>query len=509
MINTINRYSPHHIKLTLVLISLAIATQVQYIQHGWINSDSVLYLEAAKLFAAGEWDAGYTVYSWPFYSLWIAATHTITHLSIHQSAQLLNVLFFGITCASFLTIIQLAGGKQLQLVAGGMVLLSAHYLIGGVLEMLMRDEGFWAFYLTSLVFFIKYYQQQQIQHALLWQIAICCAVLFRIEAALYLILLPLLVLPFGKVQTSQKLKRLLQAYSLQIVIATSFIAIIQINDAFSASMLGRFNEIFTPNLFNDFTRKFQLKSELMGNTILGNYLDEFATVGLMLTFIFVMIAKTVKSTGIINLALAFFCIKNSEKILEVKAEKVLLTAATISIVNMAIIITKVFVLSGRYTVGLALPLMILGSFYFAHLIEENNKKSSKYRRWIIGLLIIAMTLGFVKNLIPKKEGYNFRQDAAAWLVKANKKNHAVFYDEKRLRYFANEPFIGNYPQNSYSLENKINKEDFNQYQYLMMTVNKKYPSYEKIIAKRLPNFTEIKRFYSNKKNKSIVIYERK
>ena len=79
-------------------------------------------------------------------------------MGIQTAAQLLNVLFFGISAFSFTQIIRLAGGSQLTMLAGALILFSAQYIVGDVLEMLMRDEGFWAFYLSGLVFFIRFYQ---------------------------------------------------------------------------------------------------------------------------------------------------------------------------------------------------------------------------------------------------------------------------------------------------------------------------------------------------------------
>jgi hypothetical protein len=156
ILHQLEQKSVAQLQFWIVFIAILIAAQVQYIQHGWINPDSVLYLEAAKFFSHGEWKAGFAVFPWPFYSLCITAVNKITQLGVHVSAQILNVLFFAIATYSFIKIIQLAGGKQRQMIAGALIWLSAQYMIGGVLEMLMRDEGFWAFFLLSIVFFIRF-----------------------------------------------------------------------------------------------------------------------------------------------------------------------------------------------------------------------------------------------------------------------------------------------------------------------------------------------------------------
>lgn len=509
LIKKINGYSPNSIKLTLVLISLAIATQVQYIQHGLISTDSVFYLEAAKLFSQAEWKAGFDIYPWPFYSLWISAVHYVTTLSIYHSAVLLNIVFFGVTSANYLTIIQLAGGKQLQLVTGGIILISSQYLIGGVLEMLLRDEGFWAFYLTSIVFLIQYHQRHRLQDALLWQLCIICAVLFRIEAFLYLLLLPLVILLNPQINISNRLILLFKAYSLQIIIALSLVLLMQANENISSSMLGRLNEIFTPQLLSNLTRLFKVKSELMSNLVLGPHLDEFSKIGLSLTFIFVIIFKITKATGIITIVLAFFSFKNRNNLIENKSTQIIVAAAVISIAIMALIITKVFVLSTRYAVGLSFILMIFASFYLADILNKtNNTINKRLSFWLLAALMIVMTLGTIKNLLPKRDGYNFRQQATTWLSKYNSLKEPVYYDDKRLRYYAGEKFIGGWVTNTQHLSNEIKKQNFNQYGYLMISSNVKSPEYEHLALEKLPQFTEIKRFFSYTKDKSIVIYEK-
>ena len=187
-LNRIDRFNTKNLILWVVAASILLAAWMQYIQHGWINPDSVLYLEQARLFSLGDWRGATQVFNWPLYGACIGFVHKLTSLSIHVSAQLLNMLFFSMATASFLCLIKLAGGNNRTLIAGTLLLFGSQYIVGDVLEMLMRDEGFWAFYLTALVFFIRYNQQLKKRDAVLWQICIMFAVLFRIEAILFLII---------------------------------------------------------------------------------------------------------------------------------------------------------------------------------------------------------------------------------------------------------------------------------------------------------------------------------
>jgi hypothetical protein len=508
LIDKLQSCSLNKIALTIILISILVALQVQYIQHGWINSDSILYLEAAKLFANGQWAAGFNVFEWPFYALCIAMTQYITTLNVHHSAQLLNVIFFAITCTSFLKIIELAGGKQLQLIAGGMIFLSAQYLIGGVLEMLMRDEGFWAFYLTSLVFLIKFYQQRQLKDALLWQTSIIIATLFRIEAISFLIFLPLVFLIHKEYPIKNRIKLVLQAYSLQFIFTAIIIGLLITNESFSASMLGRLNEIFTPHLLNDLTRQLSEKSQIMAKMVLGQYLDEYALPSLIITFCYAMLMKTVNATGLINVFLAFFSFKSQKKHIEKRSYQLLIGACLIATMNMAMIITKVFVLSSRYVLALSFILMIIASFYFASLLEQSTHRENKKPQWLVSILILIMSLGFINNILPKKDGYNYLQDAVAWVKQQNTTNSPVFYSDARMRYYADQPYTGERGDSWLNFEDAIENKSINQYQFILVSVTIDDIKNAESISEKVKNYTLVQEINGVQSKKKVFIFKK-
>lgn len=497
-------------KLTIgfVLISAVVAAQVQYIQHGWINPDSILYLESAKLFALGQWKAGFEIFPWPLYSLAISATHLITSLSIHQSAQLLNVIFFALSTYAFIGIIMQCGGKQIEVIAGALIFLSAPYAVGTVLEMLMRDEGFWAFFLIGLLYFIRFYQHQKLTDAIIWQVAIIFATLFRIEAILYLILLPLTFCFERNTPAAIKAKLITQAYCIQLAISLSIIATLLLNNHFSTVMLGRLNEIFTPELLHNFTKLLLSKSHIMSEQVLGKFLEEYALPGLILTLIYVMLIKAINATGLINITLALFAIKQRTSLFEHKSFKVLVSASIIAILNMAFIITKVFVMSGRYVLALSFILMIMSSFYLAHLMQKLSTQSKWTLRGLVSVIVLVMCITLIKNILPKKDGYNYMQDAIAWLKTENTSNAPVYYNEARLRYFAGEPFIGKWDDNLKVLRQALDTNEVSHYEILALAMSDTYLNQDGLPDKRLENYREIRRFSDAKKHKHVIIYKK-
>jgi voltage-gated potassium channel Kch len=512
VLKTIEAMPFNKLTVFIIAIGMLLAAQIQYIQHGWINPDSVLYLEAAKLFAKNQWQAGFAVFSWPFYSILIAATHKISTLSVHLSAQLLSVIFFGITTASFLKIIHLAGGKSMQLLAGGFVLVSAKYLMGDVMEMLMRDQGFWAFYLAGIGFFIQFYKTNLFKYAALWQTSIILATLFRIEAITFLFFMPFLILLCKTTTLQERLKSFIKCNLIHISLATIIIATLMLNPHLSTKVLGRLNEVFSTNLYNELTKNLHDKSSIMSTLVLGRYLNEFAIPGLLLTFIYVMIVKTFSATGLVNMALAWFSLKSKQRLLDKEVSLVLGMAAVIAIINMGLIITKIFVLSSRYVVALSFIIMLFSSFYLAKLLVQFIKENHalyKKNNWFLLAVLLLMSVSLINNILPKQQGYNYLQDAVSWVQANNKNNKPVFYDEPRARYYANEPFIGSWPDDWEVVKKAIENNSINNYEHLIINHSTKHPEREKLLIDTLENFDEVKRFSNPKANNFAVVYQKK
>jgi hypothetical protein len=205
--------------------------------------------------------------------------------------------------------------------------------------------------------------------------------------------------------------------------------------------------------------------------------------------------------------MALFAIKNRNNILESKAYSVLRYAAIISLANMALIITKVFVLSSRYVVGLAFALMIFAAFQFARILMNNAHPLAK-SKWLPIVVMIFMLLSLIKNILPKAEGYNYMQDAVTWVQSQNIENKPVFTDESRIIYYMGAPYIRRGSDNWKVLTDAINNKEILNYEYLLISHSAKRPEHERKIAEQLPQFKEVKRFYSVKAKKSIVVYKK-
>ncbi len=494
----------------LTLLGVLIAMQINYIQHGWINNDSVLYFEAARLFSIGEWKASFELWGWPLYPALIALVHTISGFSLHFSAQILNVLFFGIATLSFQQLIRLCGGDNLTLLCGALLLFSSQYIVGDALQMLLRDQGFWAFFLTGLVFFVRFYRSLSWADAIAWQLAMIVAMLFRVEGITYLLALPFVLMFNKNLPWSTRGYALLKSHCANLsagLLITGYLFI----KGLSVSNLGRLQEVFSSRLLEELTQKLVLRADIMANKVLGNYLEAFAIESLLLTFLLIMVAKTISSAGWITVALAAYAGKLRQCLIEHDTWKILAAVMAIALLDMFLIILKVFVLSSRYIAPLTLMLIILAAFGLRQLVVqlENADRSRRYK-WLVTGLMLILALGMVKNVLPKREGYHYELEAVAWLKQHNQQNLPTYYETPRLRYYAGERFIGLGPDLNWShLQALIEKNQLHEYEYILVSTNKDDPERDVFLEERLQNHVKVAEFKAVKGKKAILIYRRR
>ncbi len=134
---------------------------------------------------------------WPFYSVLIYAIARLTHFSYLNSAFLLNGFFTLISVLTFINLVnQLSKNQRVVWLAAAVILLAQEF--NAVRTDIVRDHGFWAFYLLSVLFLLKYFRQSELNFfswpfSFGWAICLIVATLFRVEGVIFLILMPFAV----------------------------------------------------------------------------------------------------------------------------------------------------------------------------------------------------------------------------------------------------------------------------------------------------------------------------
>ncbi len=492
----------------LSLLGILLAWRIAYIQHGWITDDSVLYFESARLIALGEWQAAFALWNWPFYPLLIAQIHLLTDLSLLLSAQLLSIILFGLTVFSFTTLIHMAGGSRRALLFGALLLFGSPYIVGDILEMLLRDHGFWSFYLLSLIFIIRYFQHHLIRDAMLWQICIGLATLFRIEAINFLILLPALMVLFSVESRKKKLFNFLHCNSIFItLLIIAMLTWLIWPPALQNIDLGRLGEPIEVivKIYDRFIATFEIKAAAIKTHVLPDFSLFYASAGLTLTLLLIILGKAISTTGWVSVLLLIIRGKHVLASLDQTVKQALIFASFVAILNMIGIIATVWLLSGRYAIALALPLMVLAALCLADISRAQHAKLSKF---IVMTAVIVSSIILFNNLSAKPSTHHIEKQAVDFVLRQNVAVDEVFFVGPRARFYAGAAFAGRGYDTWYYTKVSVEKGLVDHYKLLLLKIDTKKPEQLAFLQQHLQGFELIQTFEGYKGREHFLVFQK-
>lgn len=485
-----------------VVLAVLIIAQL----NGRINNDATLYLEMAKRFAAADIHGALKLYNWPLFAWLMAKTHAITGLSVQYSAHLLNVVFFGVATWSFLTLIHECGGNRTTLAAGAILLFSAPYIVGDVLPMIMRDQGFWAFHLLSLLYFLRFYRSGTWCHALAWQATAMLAMLFRIEGVTFLLLLPFAVAFKHELTWRGRGLALVKVYALPLLgLAVIALVLLLMPSPDAGKLLGRILDIQSSLqiVYHQLSVGLLEKANIYGEKVLGSFMAEYAMLGLTLTLIAVVISNIAGATGWLGILLGCFVRPTSDSVPTADAREVLYWVVGLNLLNLVIIILTAFLLSGRYAIPLAFIILVFASFHLSGLYQiwlRDRHIFSGGKKAAYAAVVIVLAFYFVGNVIKRGEYPDYEQVAAAWIKQNLAQKANIYFDDARMRYYANAPWNGRLTDWA-DLKTALDSNR-HPYDYLVLHIKHKHPE-KRDLLDQYPQYRELKRFSA--RNGDIVL----
>ena len=179
----------HDILAFSILLSLAFSLWA-YLADPLLNADGILYLRTAQAFLTGGVAGAFELYEWPWYSIAIGLFHHFSGIPLHLTALVVNAALAGLMVAAFVSLCREAGGDRLTLIFAAMLIL-AHPELNEYRSFVIRDFGFWAFSLGSLLALMRYAQRGSYREVLAWSGCILAAFSLRTEALILAAMGPL------------------------------------------------------------------------------------------------------------------------------------------------------------------------------------------------------------------------------------------------------------------------------------------------------------------------------
>jgi hypothetical protein len=114
-----------------------------------------------------------------------------------------------------------------------------------------------------------------------------------------------------------------------------------------------------------------------------------------------------------------------------------------------------------------------------------------------------------KTYYLSNQGYNYQQEAVAWIKRYNLKNSPVYYDDVRMKYYAGELVYNEQAKHEASIDKLLRNKALEEHKFIVLNHHDNQAFFTLKSKAEPSNYIEVQRFYDAKKRKLIIIYEKK
>jgi hypothetical protein len=483
MIKIIHKSDP---RFWAVIFSLIISCIIAW--QFYINVDGIYYLKAAEDLLLHGKEAKHHGLSWPFFPLLIASLSYVSHLSLLNSAIIIEALLQIILVLAFINIIRALGGSlNLQWLAAAVILL--HPQLNEYRGEIIRDFGYWGFLLSSFYYFIRYIQKPHWKYIIFWALLMVLATLFRIEGVMIIALTPLILLLLQQ-PWKQRFIHVLRFYSPWIVITLIIVGLLFIYNQ-NLSALGRLNELqkWFYYFINNFTQQWEMMQigiTPILPTLLKSFTGVFLTGGFLIYFLYVLLL-TIQPL-FVGLAILGQWKHSLQKIVSKNEQRILYGFLAINLLIPILILLVRWYITSRFVMPFALLVLLWVPFALYTLYElwQTSHFAKRYlwpARIGIALVVIALlidgTYSYSSTGVVVKE-------AGLWVQTHVAKNETVFTNNPQLAFYANRPGMDLTAQNiDVPLSQGLQNNRWQQFDYLALVVKRKKQADHQLIEQTL------------------------
>lgn len=446
---------PFKVRLLTAAVSLLLSI-FAFWQTDVVGRDGIIYLETARGFIEGGVAEAFELFPWPFYSISIGWVHALTGLPFEQAGYFLNSLLILLITDTFIRLYREINPMSQFIWLPAIVILAFSGLNDYRIE-IVHGWGFLAFSLLAFLHFFRFFNSRQGRDALLWQLYIIVAALFRKEACAYMLLVPLIV--FIQTQPGGQWKAYLKANLLLFFVFCAFIIGLLV---FKNPFIEILYFALKAHLVGDNPlTTFMAFSSSMGQEVLTRYSDDYAPL-MLLSGIFALIAyKIMAKLGLFYAAVTLVGVWKTVIPNECH-KRFVLSLLLISFLIIVLFFSQTMVITGRYVLLSAIILLLFTTCYLEKWFELLNRRG--FRQFVF-LFVLPFVINLVVGMWHSGGSKAYMREAGHW-VKANlPKNAVVLANESRLRFYSGDDVY--FPMPNFDLEkgealdsNTVRKHDY-------------------------------------------------
>ncbi len=398
-----------------------------------INPDGVTYIEAAAAYLKGGIKAAIALNDqakWPFYSIFIAEVHSLTGQSLLASEQILDASLIIISACFFLYLVRVFSQHKYASCWAIVIWLTWHAYVKWW-PTIVRDHGLVMTLLLSFYCYYRFTVTRQLLWALAWSLCLVLAELFRIEAVLYLILIPFSIFFLRQETFGQRIILWLKLNVLSLL-AGACVVMLFVNKTLTPDSL-RFAYMCQEltSLFSIMTNEFMTRYQVVHQSIFYRE-NDFSAYALVASYGVVFIGYVIAQVSLVALPPLFWA-----KHVVQKLNLQLLKCSFLAYISLAFIIPLLFFvehvfLNGRYLLPLGLFLLLFVASILPHVIDLLAGKKK------IGFIIVMgvlLAINLCANFYRFGHVNQDEKTIGSW-VKQHYPNETLFTNNKLILFYA-------------------------------------------------------------------------
>lgn len=481
------------------------------------NVDGILYLQTASAFLQNGVHAAVAVYPWPFYSILVAITSLLTTFSLENSAFLLNLILTTTIVISFIAIVKECGGNRQTQIFAAIIILVFPYL-NHDRDNILRDFGYYAFGLLSLLFFIRYFKYPSWRNAICWSITILTATLFRVEGIILCLIAPLALFFQTQFKLTKRFIALIKIYLIPFSMALLYLFLKPHQTTIVSTHLAGLNYFYylfsSISSFNTsplFFSSFNSKINILANSLFANSLDDFDAIPVFLYsgMVGIFFHYVVNTMGIGYLLLAYHALRY--RLIPTNRTVVLAWSAyfLLSLLTICVFLIFEFFLTDRYILLSGLLFILAAPFSLNTIYNNWREKKACFtgKPWVFPLVVVFLLGNLISSVGHFGTSKTYIRNAGDWLVSHTTHSNRIFSNDPQLAYYSHRADMTNYQALSANSDPIFNLKQINikKYDYIAIVFNRNqtYAQLQVIAAlQTLPVIT-----FQNKKGDSAWIFQ--
>jgi len=438
--------------------------------------DGRIYLQGAYVFLKSGIKESFLIYPWPFYQILVAYCSKFTHLSLLNSAHLLNFIFSAATITIFLNLLAELGAskKTLWLALITFLLFHCYYYNS---THILRDLGYWTFYLLSILSLLKFLKFNQWRFALLWSVSIYAATAFRIDGIIFLAFMPFSVWFFTEYKCAQKTAAFLKLNLFTIIISFFALSVFLIykKDFFHFSRIGEFTTFISNPIII-------LQNNITGNIlalqkyVLGTPGASGAGAFLFFGMLGVYFCEIAGILSVVYMFLCGFAWYYRAMPANITQKNVLWAYAILNVFMTIVFYLQNMFLATRYLMGLVLVLLCYVPFGLEKLYYQ-YRHNVRHKFSLFKILFFLVCAYFFANFVGEIHNFghnrNYIYNASMWLRDNTNNNVKIFSNDARILWLSNR--LASIPLHAskgkdVSLATKILEQPWQGYDYFVVAL---------------------------------------